>query len=218
MLLAQEGYDIALHYHRSEGEANKLKQEIDGLGRRCLLMQGDLSDPDLPHKLVERSNAELGALKLLVNNASCFEKIPFAETSMHDFDRYFNLHLKAPFFLSQAFAKICSEGAILNLLDTRVETYATGYFAYSLSKKALKELTLLLAKALAPRIRVNGICPGPILAPEEMDADYLNKVALRTPMKVPGKVEDILYAVKYLTQSNYINGELLFVDGGERLV
>lgn len=217
-MLAKEGHDIALHYNTSEEYAKEVKREIEALGQRCLLIQGNLSDPTLYSKLVHIAHDALGELKLLVNNASQFEKITFEHTTQSDFERYFDIHLKAPFFLSQTFSKICTQGTIVNLLDSRVERYETGYFVYLLSKKSLKEMTLLLAKDLAPRIRVNGICPGPILAPEDLGDDYLNEIAKKTPMKVPGDVKDILSAVKYLTQSKYINGEILFVDGGGRLV
>jgi len=104
------------------------------------------------------------------------------------------------------------------MLDSGVDAYAEDAFIYTLSKKSLKDLTLLLAKTLAPTIRVNGICPGPILPPEDQGHDYLAAIAEKTPMKRPGTVEDILSAVQYLMRSTYLNGEILYVDGGQRLV
>lgn len=218
LFLAEEGYDIALHYQASMEDAQSTKQDIEKRGRRCLLMQGDLTDPSFYTRCIETTAEALGVPTLLVNNASLFEKIPFDRVSPQVFDRYFNLHVKAPFFLSQAFANTGTEGAIINLLDSRVDAYETGHFIYTLTKKTLKEMTLLLAKTLAPKIRVNGICPGPILPPEHLGKDYLNQVAEKTPMKRPGDVKDILSAVQYLTRSTYVNGEILFVDGGGRLI
>ncbi len=218
LMLAKEGYDIGLHFNTSQKEAEQTKETIETLGQRCLLVQGELSDPSFYRQLINLVYKSLGTLTLLVNNASCFEKIEFKDTTQEDFNRHFDIHVRAPFFLSQEFAKISSNGAIVNLLDSRVETYQTQHFAYTLTKKTLKELTLLLATELAPQVRVNGICPGPILAPENLGDDYLKKIAQKTPMKRPGSVKDILSAIKYLAQSHYINGEILFVDGGERLV
>lgn len=218
LMLAKEGYDIALHFNTSKKEAEHTKEIIETLGRRCLLVQGELSDTASYRQFINKVNKSLGTLTLLVNNASRFEKIAFKNTTKKVFDHHFNIHVRAPFFLSQEFAKTSSKGAIVNLLDARVETYQTEYFSYTLTKKTLKEMTLLLAKELAPNIRVNGICPGPILAPENLGDDFLNKIAQMTPMKRPGSVKDILSAIKYLAQSDYITGEILFVDGGERLV
>jgi len=216
--LAQEGYDIALHYNSSDDEANKVKGTIEALGQRCCLVQGNLVDPAFQSRLVRSAQDALGELTLLINNASQFDKIAFEDTTPNDFDRYFGIHVKAPFFLSQTFATRCAQGAIVNLLDARVERYPTEHFIYTLTKKSLKDLTLLLAKTLAPKIRVNGICPGPILAPESLGEDYLARMAKKTPMERPGQVGDILSALFYLTESTYVNGEILFVDGGERLV
>lgn len=218
LFLAEEGYDIALHYHASLEDAQFTKQDIEKRGRRCLLVQGDLTDPFFYARCIETATEKLGKPTLLVNNASLFEKIPFDRVSQEVFNQYFDLQVKAPFFLSQAFANTGTEGAIINLLDSRVDTYETEHFIYTLTKKTLKEMTLLLAKTLAPKIRVNGICPGPILPPEHLGQEYLNRVAEKTPMKHPGAVKDILSAVQYLTRSTYVNGEILFVDGGGRLI
>ncbi len=217
LLLAKEGFDIALHYNASLEKAEETQKEVEAMGRRCFILQGDLTDASMYHTLIDAVYDELGALSLLINNASVFEKIDFDHSSPFDFDQNIDVHLKAPFFLSQAFSKRCRKGAIINMLDTRVAQYETEHFVYTLSKKALKELTLLLAKTLAPRIRVNGICPGAILPPDSMGDEYLKEIAKKTPMKMPGSVDNILNAVRYLTQSNYINGELLYVDGGEWL-
>lgn len=217
LFLAQEGFDIALHCKASLKEAEETRKEIEALGRRCFILQGDLTDASMYGALIDTVCDEWGPLSLLINNASVFEPSDFAHASPADFDLNVNLHLKAPFFLSQAFAKRCEKGAIINLLDTRVANYETGHFVYTLSKKALKELTLLLAKTLAPKIRVNGVCPGAVLPPENMGEDDLKRVAQKTPMKKPGSVHDVISAVRYLTQSSYVTGEILYVDGGARL-
>ncbi len=217
LFLAKEGFDIALHYHSSSEAADKTKTDIETLGQRCLLIQGDLKHPPFYKQLIQTVYDGFGSLTLLINNASIFKKIDYRNSSEMDFNQNIDIHLKAPFFLSQTFSEKCEHGAIINILDTRVERYQTEHFVYTLTKKALKELTLLLAKTLAPKIRVNGICPGAILAPEDQGDDYLKNIAAHTPMNQPGNVTDILNAVQYLSQSNYVTGEILYVDGGERL-
>ncbi|MFQ5589253.1 MAG: SDR family oxidoreductase [Nitrospiria bacterium] len=217
LLLAGDGFDIALHCNTSLKEAETTRHAIETRGRRCLLLPGDLTDAAIYDTLIDTACEKLGPLSVLINNASVFEKSDFARVSPADFDQNIQLHLKAPFFLSQAFAKQCEKGAIINMLDTRVENHDTAYFAYTLSKKALKELTLMSAKTLAPKIRVNGVCPGAILPPENTGEETLHIVAGKTPMKRPGGVHDILNAVRYLTQSDYVTGEILYVDGGARL-
>ncbi|NOY85390.1 MAG: SDR family oxidoreductase [Nitrospirae bacterium] len=217
LMLANAGYDIALHYHASEKSAYEIKSEIKALGRRCFCVQGDLRDPQFYTRCIETVTQTLGTISLLINNASIFEKICFKDSKQKTFDDYFALHLRAPLFLAQAYALNAKSGAIINMLDSSVDVYAEDAFIYTLSKKSLKDLTLLLAKTLAPGIRVNGICPGPILAPEGEGDAYLNAISEKTPMKRPGTVEDILNAVQYLMRSKYINGEILYVDGGQRL-
>ncbi len=217
--LAEQGYDIALHFNSSIDSANATKQAIEKLGRRCLLSPGDLSSFDFYAQLIHRTQQSLGQLNLLVNNASVFEKIAFKDSDRACFDGNINLHVKAPFFLSQAFAAQCEASSlIVNMLDTRVSRYQTEHFLYTLTKKTLKEMTLLLAKELAPKIRVNGICPGAILAPEKSGEGYLKELAGETPMEKPGQVDDILNALTYLVQSDYVNGEILYVDGGQQLL
>ncbi len=217
LMLAKAGYDIALHYHASEKYAHEIQSEIKALGRRCFCIQGDLRDPSFYTRCIDAVIETLGPIALLINNASIFEKIRFKDSQQETFNDYFDLHVRAPLFLAQAYASHRKSGAIINMLDSGVDSYAEDAFIYTLSKKSLKDLTLLLAKTLAPNIRVNGICPGPILPPEDQGDQYLAAIAEKTPMKRPGTLEDILNAVRYLMESNYITGEILYVDGGQRL-
>ncbi len=216
--LAEAGYDIALHFNTSVDAAIETKKEIEGLGQRCLLCRGELSETSFYRHLIDATFEEFGPPKLLINNASIFEKIGFEDVEQDCFTANIALHVKAPFFLSQAFSQRCENGLIVNMLDSRVSRYQTEHFLYTLTKKTLKEMTLLLAKELAPKIRVNGICPGAILAPEKSDVGYLKELAGETPMGRPGQVRDILNALNYLIQSDYVNGEILYVDGGQQLL
>lgn len=217
-MLANAGYDIALHYRSSKSAAHEVRTEVERIGRRCFCVRGDLKDPEFYPQCIDTVTKTLGAISLLINNASIFEKIPFEDSGQKTFNDYFDVHVRAPFFLSQAYALTGAKGAIINILDSGADRYGQEAFVYTLSKKSLKELTLMLAKTLAPNIRVNGICPGPILPPADADRNYLNAVAENTPMKQPGNVNDILSALHYLMQSDYVNGEILYVDGGQRLM
>ncbi|MFQ5596790.1 MAG: SDR family oxidoreductase [Nitrospiria bacterium] len=218
LMLAEEGCDIALHYHSSHKDARRVKDKIEEGGRRCLLVQGDLTDRSFYRTLIETVFEAFGTLSVLVNNASIFERIDFKQTTPDVLDRHFLLHLHAPFFLSQWFAKHSANGVIINVLDSRVSKHSTEYLAYGLTKQSLRELTLLMAKVLGPRIRVNGICPGPILPPENQGLDYLNALAEKIPLKRPGSVSDVLRAIRYLKEAPYVTGDILFVDGGEQLI
>lgn len=218
LMLARSGYDVGLHYHASEEAAHETRSAVEALGQHCFCVQGDLRDPGFYPRCIETVSKTLGPIALLINNASIFEKICFEDSEQNTFNDYFDLHVRAPLFLSQAYAKTGVSGAIINMLDFRVDCYAEDTFMYTLSKKSLKDLTLLLAKKLAPNIRVNGICPGLILPPEGKGDLYLAAIAKKIPMQRSGHVDDILNAVKYLIQSQYVNGEILYVDGGQRLV
>lgn len=218
LTLASTGYDIGLHYRTSEESARELCSEVEALGQSCFCVQGDLRDPTFYARCIRSVTETLGSISLLINNASIFEKISFEDSDQNTFNDYFDVHLRAPLFLAQAYARTGAKGAIINMLDSGVDCYAENAFIYTLSKKSLKDLTLLLAKTLAPKIRVNGICPGPILAPKGKGANYLAAIAEKTPMQRAGTTDDILSAVKYLMQSDYINGEILYVDGGQRLM
>lgn len=216
--LAQKGWDIALHYHQNEEKARNTQQEIQNLGVVCEIFQADLSDENHYGPLMEKIMAHFPALSLFIHGASVFEPCAFLETNLDAYNRNMNLHLKAPYFLSQSFAKHCESGQIIYMLDTNVDRYKTTYFPYQLSKKALRELTKLQAKTLAPKIRVNAICPGIILPPPDSDLKETDALIAKTPLQKQGAVEDLIRGLSYLIESDFVTGECLFIDGGERLV
>lgn len=215
--LAERGYDIAVHYNSSEGEATGTAEAVKALGPSSETFKLDLSDPSGTKDFLNEVTNVFPRLSLLVNSASLFEHIQFENVTEESFDKEFNVNFKSPFFLSKYFSEEASAEHIINLLDTRVSTVDTEHFAYNLTKKALKDFTLMAAKALGPRIRVNGICPGPILPPPGMDESHLEKVALNTVLKKPGNPDYIITALYYLLDNPYVTGEYLFVDGGQHL-
>jgi NAD(P)-dependent dehydrogenase (short-subunit alcohol dehydrogenase family) len=215
--LAGTGYDIALHYNTSEKGAGKTADEIKALGRKCEAFKADLSDIRNTKTLINQVFRVFPYCSILINNASIFEDTKFMEVTEESFDREFTINFKAPFFLSQEFGRRKSARLIVNMLDTRVSKIETGHFVYNLSKRALRDFTLMTAKALGPKIRVNGICPGPILPPPDRDQKYLKKMSKDTPLGKPGHPGHVITALKYIIENDYVTGECLFVDGGQHL-
>ncbi len=218
LALAGEGYDLAIHYNTSAAEAEELAGQVVAAGRRCELLSCDLADTGRLAAMMEEAFRRLPHLSALVNNASIFERGTFLETDEAFLDRAMAVNFKAPFFLCQAFARRARAGGIVNILDTNVTRNVASYFAYSLSKKALRDLTLLAARALAPGIRVNAVCPGAILPPPGEPPEYLDKLISKVPLQRAGDGGQIAAAVLYLLRSDYVTGQCLFVDGGRHLV
>lgn len=217
LALAGMGYDIAVHYNGSEGDARGTAGEIKARGRKCEIFKADLSNSkDIKHLTVRVFRA-FPNCSLLINNASVFEDTDFMEVTEKSFDREFTLNFKAPFFLSQEFSRQKSAEIIVNMLDARVSTIEPGHFVYNLSKKALRDFTLMAARALGPKIRVNGICPGPILPPPGKDLKYLKRISGHIPLGKPGHPDYVITALKYILENSYVTGECLFVDGGQHL-
>ncbi len=215
--LADMGYDIALHYFGSRADAEKTAGLIRQKGLCCELFRADLSKPHNAEKLLERAHVKFGSFSVLVNNASVFEKASFMEVTERMFEDDMAVNFKAHFFTSQTFARLNRKGLIVNIIDSRVSKNHTLHFTYNLSKKCLYHFTFAAAKALAPSIRVNAICPGPIMKAEADDKASFRKTALETPLKKTGDVKHINLALEYLVNNPFVTGEALFVDGGQHL-
>jgi NAD(P)-dependent dehydrogenase (short-subunit alcohol dehydrogenase family) len=216
--LAHKGYDIALHYNTSQEKAEKTAEEIRHLDSTCRTFRADLGQMDQVQKLVPAVLDAMGQLDLLVNNAAIFEKGHLLETELDLLQRTLDVNLKAPLLLMRDFGRSVEVGQIINFLDTRVQSWRSTYLAYSISKMALADLTRMAARELGPDIRVNGICPGLVLEPPGADAGYLERLASHIPLRKRGGVEDIVSAVLYLVESQFVTGQLLYVDGGEQLL
>ena len=216
--LAERGYDIAIHYNRSDKEAKETADLIREKGREAEIFQSNLSDISQVRSLIPTVFEVFPQCSILVNSASIFENIGFNDVTEEIFERDFNTNFKAPFFLSQDFSKGDDAELIINMLDMRINKIETEHFTYNLTKKALRDFTLMAAKALGPKIRVNGICPGPILPPPDKDIKYLEQIAKNTPLQKPGNPDYIITAVKYLLDNSFVTGQCLFVDGGQHLI
>jgi len=217
LALARNGYDVALHHLSSVEEAERVAGEIEGMGRRCRLFRCDLNDHGETANLVARVREHYSGLNVLVNNASIFERGALADTGQDLLERHFNINFKAPFFLSQAFADGCAQGHIINILDTRVSRSDPHHTAYTLSKKALLELTRMAARELGPAIRVNGVSPGMILPPPGGVVDELERRSAGLPLKRIGDTDNLVAAVLFLLDNPFVTGECIHVDGGEHL-
>ncbi len=215
--LAKAGWDIAVHYHSSSNQAKDLAKHITQQGQKCETFQADLGDPEQLLKLIDRVCEKMGGADLLVNNASIFTGGNFLETESACLAGNFAINLQAPLLLSQAFARAVESGQIVNIIDARIERTVTDHFAYTLSKNALWEMTKMSAKALAPNIRVNAVCPGLIRPAEGEDDSVFDSIIPKIPLKRQGKLQEVADAVRFLTESEFITGQAIFVDGGEHL-
>ena len=216
LALAQEGYDIALHYNSSEKEALKTKKEIEKLGSACEIFKADISVAQNTKKLISDAAKKFPNLNVLVNSASIFEKASFLETDEDFFDRHFNVNLKAPFFLSKYFAER-KTGNIINILDTHVTSHKTSFFAYLLSKKSLRDLTLQLAAELGPKIRINAVAPGIILPSKGREDDYIKTLEKKLPLGKISSTKEVVESIKFILQSN-LTGQIIYTDGGRNLI
>ena len=217
LALARHGYDVALHYHSSVEPAERTARDIEDRGRACRLFRCDLNDHDETAALIPSVREHFPRLNVLVNNASVFERATLRDTGRDLFERHFNIHLKAPFFLTQALAEGCPEGQVINILDTRVRRSDPHHAAYTLSKQALLELTRMAARELGPGIRVNGVAPGMILPPPGGVMDELERRSAGLPLKRIGDTANVVAAVLFLIDNPFVTGECVYVDGGEHL-
>ena len=215
--LALHGYDIALHFNTSEEKAMSLQKHLQNTGVRCELFKCDLSNEKEVLNLIPEVMKKFNNIDLLINNASIFNRATLIETDINLFNKTFNINFKAPYILTGEYAKLIKTGHIINIIDTKAEKNDFIYSCYTLSKKSLKELTLMSAKELGPDIRVNGIAPGLILEPEGKPPEYLDEMAKNIPLKRKGNVESITNALIFLIENTFITGQILFVDGGQHL-
>ena len=213
------GYDLAIHYRHSEGDALALKRALDE--RRpdsVLLLPGELGEAGVPAALVASVLAHFGRLDALVNNASAFFPTPLGSVTEAQWQELFASNAHAPFFLAQAAAEPlrAAKGAIVNIIDIHAERGLREHTPYVMAKAALAAMTRSLALELAPQVRVNGVSPGAVLWPEQGKPEADKQAMLgATPLGRPGSAEEIAEAVRWLLQdASYCTGQILRVDGG----
>jgi NAD(P)-dependent dehydrogenase (short-subunit alcohol dehydrogenase family) len=217
---AEAGYDVAIHVRAVDDDAEAAAQEVRARGRKAQIFACDLRKEATTVALVGEAEAELGPVSLLVNSASVFERDSFEGMNRASWDAHLETNLRAPLILAQAFARRLPqgrEGLIVNLLDQRVWRPTPEFFSYSLSKAALWDATRMLAQALAPRIRVNGIGPGPTLASIHQDAAAFEAEAKSTLLQRPVAPAQIAAALRYLIDAEAVTGQMIAVDSGQHL-
>ena len=230
LYLAGRGFDVAVHYASAEAEAQAVVAEINALGRHAVALQADLLDEDATQALIGRAVVALGGpLTVLINNASIFEYDTLATATRESWDRHIGSNLRAPFVLSQGFAaqvpeavpdaqgEPVAQGLILNMIDQRVHKLTPEFMTYTLAKMGLWALTRTSAQALAPKVRVNGIGPGPTLQGSRQSETHFTRQRAATLLKRGANPADINAAVGFFLDSPGVTGQMIAVDGGQHL-
>ena len=217
LALARAGVDVVVHYRSSALEAETLAEEIEAMGRRAWMVKADLENADEAAGLFDRAVESAGPIDYVINNASFFDSDTVMDFSLEDLATNINVHAAAPLLLARAQAKAGRPGAIVNFVDARFVDYDREHAAYHLSKRMLATLTRMLAVELAPAVRVNAVAPGLVLPPVGKDEAYLESLAHTNPLNRYGGAEDIAEAVLFLLRSDFMTGQVLFVDGGRHM-
>jgi len=217
---ARRGWRVAIHYHRSAEAAAELVRSIERDGGQAAALSADLSDTRTAHGLIARAGAALGPPTCLVNNAAVFFQDRIDSLTRESWDAHIETNLYAALALIQDFAAALPEGDdgnVINLLDERVWNPTPFFLSYTVSKSALWTLTRTLALALAPRIRVNGIGPGPALpSPRQTPAQFARQCA-RLPLKRGTTPEEICRAIRFILEAPSMTGQMIALDGGQHL-
>ncbi len=217
---AQQGWAVAIHYNTSEKAAETLAGEIESGGGKAVALAADLAHDEQTELLIPGATEALGPLGCLVNNASRFEEDTPATATRESWDTHMETNLHAPFILSRIFADQLAEphsGNIINLIDQRVWNLTPYFTTYTVSKSGLWTLTRTLAMALAPRIRVNAIGPGPTFPSERQSLEQFDRQWEETPLKRGTTVEEICSALRFLLATPSLTGQMLALDGGQHL-
>ena len=230
LCLAEQGYDVAVHYATSGDEAEAVADEIRGLGQRSVALQADLLDEDQTQSLLGRAADALGGpITVLVNNASIFDYDNIQTATRESWDRHIGSNLRAPFVLTQSLAaqipdalnddrgEVLAQGLIVNMVDQRVQKLTPEFMTYTIAKMGLWAFTQTAAQALAPKVRVNAIAPGPTMIGARQSQDHFDKQRAATILQRGSNPEDITWALRYLLGAPGVTGQLLCVDGGQHM-
>jgi glucose 1-dehydrogenase len=222
--LAQAGCNVFIHYGNSREGAAEVQTEVEKLGRKAFIYGANLADADATATIIPKAQAVFSQVDILINSASIFpHEDKFLQTDVDLWEKIFAVNLRAPFQLSQAFAKQVnkdSQGKIININDARIPRPRPDHFAYRLTKRGLWDMTEILALELAPNITVNGLALGQILEahetpdPKKYMQDYADR---RIPLKIPGNPQVVTDAALYLLQQDFLTGTTIRLDGGEYL-
>jgi NAD(P)-dependent dehydrogenase (short-subunit alcohol dehydrogenase family) len=220
LALAEDGFAVAVHYHGSHDAAEKLAELIRGKGGAAVALAADLADEAAVSALLPRAEGELGPIGCLVNNAAVFANDTVETATRESWDSHIAVNLRAPFVLIQNFAARLpahTGGVIVNLLDQRVWSLTPYFVSYTLAKAGLWTLTQTMALALAPRIRVNGIDPGPTLPSPRQTPDQFARQCELMPLRRGTSPGEIAAAMRFILAAPAMTGQMIALDGGQHL-
>lgn len=224
--LGGQGVMIAVHYRNSQDAAEETAETIRAAGGSAATVRADLESEEETAGLIDAAAGALGtAPTILINSASCFEHDDVTSVTAESWSRHMQVNLRAPLVLSQCFAANLPDGApgdnahgnIINILDQRVWRLTPDFTSYTVSKSALWTLTRTLAQGLAPRIRVNAVGPGPVLASRHQSAESFAREARAVPLQKGASPEEIARTISFILESQSITGQMIALDGGQHL-
>jgi NAD(P)-dependent dehydrogenase (short-subunit alcohol dehydrogenase family) len=218
--LAAHGFGVAVHYLNSLQKAEELVSSIQDVGGRAVALKADLTCEDDVKSIIPAATEALGPLTVLINNASLFENDTVESCTRDSWDMHMNVNLRAPFVLSQMFAEQVPdglEGSIINILDQRVWNLTPFFMSYTVSKSALWTLTQTLALALAPKVRVNGVGPGPTIKNERQSENDFARQWSEIPLARRIMPDEIADAVRFIINAPSMTGQMIALDGGQHL-
>jgi NAD(P)-dependent dehydrogenase (short-subunit alcohol dehydrogenase family) len=218
--LAAHGWHVGIHYRRSRDEAQKLTEEIAAAGGTAAALAGNLADADEVRSLIERCADALGAPICLINNAAEFLPDTITSLTSSGWDTHLDVNLKAPVFLARALYLNLPDGAqgnVINIVDQRVWRPTPEFFSYTISKAGLWTATQTLAQAMAPRVRVNAIGPGPVLRSVHQSEQEFADETTATLLKRGPSLPEIAAAVRFILATPSMTGQMIALDGGQHL-
>ncbi len=216
LALAARGCHVVIHSRRPLAAARRLAAQVRRQRVRAWTVSGDFRDAGAAARVFREAWTAAGRIDILINNAAVFRKQPLRRAAEDELREHWDVNLLAPLLLTRAFARRARHGLVLNLLDTRVASARADAVPYALSKKSLADLTRLAAAELAPGFRVNGLAPGPVLAPRASRSTC--EPAGPIPLRRRPTVRDVAAAAIFLLESDAVTGQVLFVDGGQHLL
>lgn len=217
--LAQAGANVVINYHSNAEEASKTAKEAEALGVSAMIVQANIADLEQDRKMFAEIHAKLGPVDILVNSASPFHTTPVPSDDFTAWHTVIGVLVNGSFYVSNLAAKDMldkKEGAIINIVDLTIWEAWPNFTAHSVGKSALYALNRQLALELKPYVRVNAVCPGPVLAPPDYSEEKIARTAAKTLLERWGTPEDVSQAVNFLIEADYINADVLRVDGGQR--
>jgi pteridine reductase len=219
LALGARGMRVVVHHNASAAGADGTAEEIRAAGGEARVLGADLTESRACEALVDESVAAFGALDVVVNSAAVMVRTPIGEVTGEQWDAMFALNLRAPFFVAQRAAPHLARtrGSIVNIADLAAFETWPAYVPHGITKAGVVQMTRALARALAPRVRVNAVAPGAVLLPDDWDDDSARRLEATTPLARLGSPDDVVQAVLYLIDAPYVTGETIVVDGGRHV-